>query len=259
MHKTKNSATVNQMSNSKYVVYTRISPNKTSPRQHTIDKITIHHCAGVLSLHTLGRIFANPLRRASSNYGINVNGLVGQYVDEADRAWTSSNGPNDHRAVTIEVSNMAIGGEWPVSAKSYNALIKLCVDICKRNKIKKLIYTGDARGNLTEHRYFSATACPGPYLHKRMGAIANEVNRILALKPYMGKYPAPVVSANTGSVTNVKLWQQYLCWYGPNVVVDGKFGPDTTLKTKAFQKACGLVQDGIVGPLTIAKAKTIRR
>lgn len=247
------------MSNSKYVTYTRISPNKTSPRQLAIDKITIHHTAGVLGLYTLGKIFANPLRRASSNYGIDKNGKVGLFVDEKDRAWTSSNSVNDHRAVTIEVSNSAIGGEWPVSDASYNALIKLCVDICKRNGIKKLNYTGDAKGNLTEHRYFASTLCPGPYLHKRMGKIAAEVNAILALKPYMGKYPTPIVSKTQGSELNVKLWQQYLNWYGPDVIVDGKFGPDTEAKTKLFQTKTGLDPDGIVGPFTIAKAKTIRR
>jgi hypothetical protein len=245
--------------NSKYVVYTRISPNKTSPRQAPIDKITIHHTAGVLSLYTLGKIFANPLRRASSNYGIDIYGKVGLYVDETDRAWTSSSGANDHRAVTIEVSNSSIGGEWPISPKSYQALIKLCVDICKRNKIKKLIYTGDTKGNLTEHRYFANTLCPGPYLHKRMSKIAGDVNAILMLKPYMGKYPTPVVSKTEGTPLNVKLWQQYLCWYGADVKVDGLFGPDTYLKTVAFQKANGLVPDGSVGPLTISKAKTIRR
>ena len=247
------------MSNSKLVVYTRISPNKTSPRNHKIDKITIHHMAGVLTLSTVGRIFANPARKASSNYGINKYGQVGQFVDEKDRAWTSSNYANDHRAITIEVANSSIGGEWPISDKSYKALIKLCVDICKRNGIKKLIYTGDATGNLTEHRYFSNTLCPGPYLHKRMGKIANDVNAILSGQLYSGVYPTPVVNTETGSKTNVILWQKYLKWYGFVIDVDGKFGPDTEEKTKTFQRNNGLKDDGSVGPLTIAKAKTIKR
>lgn len=215
--------------------------------------------AGMLSLYTVGKIFSNPLRKASSNYGIDKDGKVGMYVEEKDRAWTSSSPTNDHKAVTIEVANSSLGGEWPVSDKSYQALINLCVDICKRNGIPKLIYTGDARGNLTEHRYFSATLCPGPYLHKRMGTIAGEVNRILALKPYLGKYPAPIVGRTKGTMLNVKLWQQYLKWYGFNIAVDGIFGVKTEEFTKAFQRANGLVPDGIVGPLTIAKAKTIRR
>lgn len=247
------------MSNSSMVSYTRISPNKSSPRKQPIDKITIHHCAGVLSLYTLGRIFANPDRDASSNYGIDVNGKVGMYVEEKDRAWTSSSWANDNRAVTIEVSNSAIGGEWPVSAASYNTLINLCIDICQRNGIKKLIYTGDANGNLTEHRYFSATLCPGPYLHKRMAGIADAVNKVLLAQPYPGLYPTAPISRTYGTTSNIIRWQKYLCWYGADVVVDGKFGPDTEAKTKIFQSQNGLVADGKVGPVTIAKAKTIKR
>lgn len=178
------------MSNSGLVTYTKISPNKSVPRNQPIDKITIHHCAGVLSLYTLGQIFANPNRDASSNYGIDVNGKVGMYCEEKDRAWTSSSGLNDNRAITIEVANSSLGGEWPVSDASYNTLINLCVDICKRNGIKKLNYTGTATGNLTEHRYFKATLCPGPYLHNRMAQIAKSVNEILNPISYKVKVPA---------------------------------------------------------------------
>ena len=40
------------MSNSALVSYTKISPNSTNPRNHKIDKITIHHMAGNLSVET---------------------------------------------------------------------------------------------------------------------------------------------------------------------------------------------------------------
>jgi len=146
-----------------------------------------------------------------------------------------------------------------VSLLAYKSLINLCVDICRRNGIKKLIYTGDAKGNLTEHRYFSATLCPGPYLHDRMGAIANAVNAILLGRAYPGVYPKPTVSAKLGTSSQVKLWQKYLCWYGADVKVDGQFGPDTEEKTKTFQRQNRLLADGSVGPATISKAKTIRR
>lgn len=251
---------VKQMSNSGLVTYTRISPNKTSPRQKPIDKITIHHCAGVLNLSTLGRIFANPDRNASSNYGINTIGQVGMFVEEKDRAWTSSSGLNDHRAITIEVSNSAVGGDWPVSAKSYAALINLCVDICKRNGIKRLNYTGDASGNLTEHRYFAATLCPGPYLHSRMAQIAADVNAVIDAQPYPGAFPTATVNKHRGSFTNIKRWQSFLCWYGLKTKIDGFFGDDSERQTAEFQRQNGLKIDGSAGTLeTIPKAKTIRR
>lgn len=165
------------MSNSPLVEYTKISPHRTSPRTHKIDKITIHHMAGNLSIETCGSVFQS--RRASSNYGIGSDGRVAMYVEEADRSWASSNAANDHRAVTIEVANSKAGGDWPVSAKAMTSLINLCVDICKRNGIKKLNFTGDKKGNLTMHKYFAATACPGPYLESKFQYIADEVNKRL--------------------------------------------------------------------------------
>jgi hypothetical protein len=247
------------MSNSNLVSYTRISPNKSVPRKAPIDKITIHHCAGSLSLYTIGKIFYNADRNASSNYAIESGGKVGMYVEEKDRAWTSSSSSNDNRAVTIEVANSSIGGEWPVSASAYNALIALCVDICKRNGIKKLNYTGNASGNLTEHRYFAATLCPGPYLHNRMAQIANDVNKVLLAKPYPGLFPIAPISRTYGTKENIKRWQTYLRWYGFSIVVDGSFGLDTERKTKLFQGQNGLVADGKCGYITIAKAKTVKR
>lgn len=167
------------MSNSSLVNYTKISPNSTNPRKSTIKKITIHHMAGNCSVETCGNIFADASRKGSSNYGIGSDGRVGMYVEEKNRAWTSGNADNDNQAVTIEVANDVIGGNWHVSDKALAKTIELCVDICKRNNIKELIFTGDATGNLTMHRYFQATACPGEYLASKFPYIANAVNKRL--------------------------------------------------------------------------------
>lgn len=167
------------MSNSKLVNHTNLSPNFSSRNGTKIDTITIHHMAGNLSVETCGRMFADPSAEASSNYGIGTDGRVGLYVDEANRSWCSSNGDNDRRAVTIEVANDQIGGDWHVSDTAMAKLIDLCVDICRRNGIAKLNYTGDTSGNLTMHCWFKATACPGPYLKSKFGYIADEVNKRL--------------------------------------------------------------------------------
>lgn len=167
------------MSNSPLVVYTKISPNRNSPRNRPIRKITIHHMAGNLSIERCGEVFAPVSRQASSNYGIGTDGRIGMYVEEKDRAWTSSSPENDHQAITIEVANDEIGGQWHVSDKAMVSLINLCVDICKRNGIKKLNYTGDKSGNLTMHCWFANTLCPGPYLKSKFPYIAEEVNKRL--------------------------------------------------------------------------------
>lgn len=166
------------MSNSPLVSYTRISPNK-SKRTGKIAKITPHHTAGVLTVEQLGAGFANPSRKASSNYGIGNDGRIAMFVPEDYRAWTSSSRANDDVAVTIEVSNSATGGNWPISNAAWDSLVSLCVDICRRNGIKQLVFTGDKTGNLTMHKMFAATACPGPYLGGRFPELAETVNKIL--------------------------------------------------------------------------------
>lgn len=168
------------MSNSPLVDYVAISPNSSNPRNNKIKKITIHHMAGNLSVETCGRVFNGTSRQASSNYGIGSDGRVGMYVEEKNRAWTSSSPSNDNQAVTIEVAND--GGantNWHVSDKALAKLIDLCVDICKRNGIASLNYTGDSSGNLTRHNMFANTTCPGPYLQSKFPYIASEVNKRL--------------------------------------------------------------------------------
>ena len=166
------------MSNSNLVNYTKLSPNY-STRTAKIDTITIHHMAGNLSVESCGNVFAPTSRQASSNYGVGSDGRVGLYVEEKNRAWTSSNRDNDNRAVTIEVANDGGAPDWHVSNKALQATIDLCVDICKRNGIARLNYTGDKSGNLTMHKWFASTACPGPYLGGKFPYIAEEVNKRL--------------------------------------------------------------------------------
>ncbi len=164
------------MSNSALVSYTKISPNSTNPRQSTIKKITIHHMAGNLTVESCGSVFADSSRQASSNYGIDGTGKVGMYVEEKNRSWCSSSSDNDHQAVTIEVANDGGSPDWHVSDVAFAKLIDLCVDICQRNGIDKLNYTGDATGNLTMHKWFKSTTCPGPYLEGKFSEIADAVN-----------------------------------------------------------------------------------
>ncbi len=134
--------------------------------------------AGDLSVESCGNVFAPSSRKASSNYGIGSDGRVGMYVEEKDRSWCSSSGANDHRAVTIEVADDR-RNPWHSSDAAMNKLIELCADICRRNGIPKLIYTGDTRGNLTMHKWFAATDCPGNFLESRFQWIADEVNKRL--------------------------------------------------------------------------------
>lgn len=170
------------MSNSPLVSYTQISPNSSNPRNNKITKITIHHVGGIATVEGLGAVFASPARQASANYGIGSDGRIGMYVEEKNRSWCSSSRDNDNQAITIEVSNDEVGGDWHVSDKVLAKLIDLCVDICQRNGIKKLNFTGNTNGNLTAHRMLASTLCPGPYLYSKFPYIAQEVNKRLGAK-----------------------------------------------------------------------------
>lgn len=174
------------MSNSSLVSYTKISPNKTSPRNHAIDTITIHCVVGQCSVETLGNIFAPTSRKASSNYGVGLDGKIGMYVEEKDRSWCTSSSENDNRAVTIEVASDT-SEPYAVNSKAYNALLDLVTDICKRNGIKKLVWSTVKNNrvkhlngcNMTVHRDYANKSCPGTYLYERHGEIAKEVNKRL--------------------------------------------------------------------------------
>lgn len=197
------------MSNSSLVNYTRISPNKSSRNGNAIRKITVHHMAGNLTVETCGNVFAPSSRQASSNYGIGTDGRVGMYVEEKDRAWTSSNAANDRQAVTIEVANNALAPSWTVSDTAWNKLVELCTDICRRNGISQLNWTGNANGNLTTHDMFANTNCPGPYLKPKMPELANAVNAVLN----GGAAPAPTPSTPStgGSNSSSNFGGTYRC------------------------------------------------
>ena len=172
------------MSNSSLIEYTRISPNKNPDRfmygkYHKISKITIHHMAGVATLEQFGNIVANPARQMSANYAIDKDARVGLFCEEKDRSWCSSSAENDLVSITIEVSNSSVGGNWPISDKVLAKLIDLCVDICKRNGIPKLTFTGDKNGSLTYHYMFAPTGCPGEYIKNKTQYICDQVNKRL--------------------------------------------------------------------------------
>ncbi|MBS4889447.1 MAG: N-acetylmuramoyl-L-alanine amidase [Peptoniphilus grossensis] len=167
------------MSNSSLVDLVSYSPNHSGRRTHPITKIAIHHTAGVLTAAGIGNVFKSRSRQASCNYGIGNDNKIVLVVDEANRAWTTSNAWCDNRAVTIEVSNCQYGGNWLVSDRVLNTLIDLVADICRRNGIKNCTYTGGTDGVLQMHKWYAQTSCPGPYLASKFTYIAQEVNKRL--------------------------------------------------------------------------------
>ena len=243
------------MSNSPLVNYTKISPNKTKGRNHAIDTITIHCVVGQVSVQSLGEIFQT--KKASSNYGIGYDGKVGMYVEECDRSWCSSNSANDNRAITIECAS-DMKEPYAIKTVVYNKLIDLVTDICKRNGIKKLVWSTDKNTrvnhlngcNMTCHRDYANKSCPGTYIYEREGKIAEEVNRRLN-----GDTPSP--SGGIEVTTRVIYYKKGDLMKGQDVksvqaivgaTQDGTCGAKTDKAIRAYQKAHGLKQDGMFGP-----------
>ncbi len=253
------------MSQSSIVVYTRISPNSTNPRNHKIDTITIHHMAGNLTVERCGEIFADSNRQASSNYGIGSDGRIALYVEEENRSWCTGSRENDHRAITIEVANDGGEPDWHVSDKALASLIDLCEDICRRNSIKKLNFTGDKTGNMTMHKWFQATGCPGPYLSGKFAYIAEEVNRRLQPEQMYRVRTSWEDAASQIGAYQVLENAVSACPKGYRVYdKDGYcvFSHEEEIGARErfvrkVQKACGATVDGIAGPETLSKTVTL--
>ena len=222
------------MSNSPLVSYTQISPNKTSPRKSKIDTITPHCYVGQVTVERMGKGWSKP-GKTSANYGIGKDGRIGLYVEEKDRAWTSSNRKNDNRAVTIEV---ACDPKHPyaITDEAYDSLVKLCADICRRNNIPGLKWRADKsligqvdKQNITVHRWFVAKSCPGQYIYERLGQIADEVNALLGVT---------VELKDDVETEETYTFEEFI---------------------RDVQKAIGAKVDGIPGPETLSKTISVSK
>lgn len=178
-----------KMSNSPLVVYTKLSPNHSGQRTHSIDRITPHCVVGQLSAESICGCFISTSRQASCNYGIGTDGRISMSVEEKNRSWCSSSRENDQRAVTIECASDKTA-PYAFNNAVYASLVNLCVDICQRNGKSKLLWLGDKNKTLayapksdemvlTVHRWFANKSCPGDWLYNRLGNLAAEVTKRL--------------------------------------------------------------------------------
>lgn len=254
-------------SNSSLITCTKLSPNYTSGRE-CINRITWHHTAtDSIPCARIGEIFASTARGASCNYGVSYDGIC-LIVEEKNRAWTSSNGENDRKAITFEISNSRYGEPWPIADATMENAIALTVDICRRNGINEVFNIVDeiaaipqsqraAFANnykvpegkclMTQHNYFASTACPGTTIKQQFKAITAEINkRLKGAAPTPAPTPTPTPSAvakptlKKGSKgAEVKLLQQNLMAAGfalPKYGADGDFGTETANAVKAMQQ-----------------------
>ena len=240
--------------NSGLVVYRKLSPNHSGQRTHSIDRITPHCVVSQCSAEGLGDWFAKSSTQASSNYGIDKDGRVGLYVEEKNRSWCSSSNANDQRAITIECASDT-SEPYAFRDVVYKKLIALCVDICKRNGKKKLIWFGDKDKTLnyspksdemvlTVHRWFANKSCPGNWMYSRMGDLASKVTAQLGGSSSGGSGYSG--SGSTSSGTNTKFPETPFL---VTVIID-----DLNIRTEGSMSGKVVGQTG-KGVFTITKVK----
>lgn len=240
--------------NSKLVSYTKLGPNHSGQRTHSIDRITPHCVVGQLSCESICGYFTSPSRQASCNYGIGKDGRISLCVEEKNRSWCSSSNANDQRAVTIECAS-DMSEPYTMNSAVYNSLIKLCVDVCRRNGKKELLWLADKNKTLnyapksdemvlTVHRWFANKSCPGNWLYSRLGDLAAKVTSELSKTTSGG---------STASISQMyrvrKTWSDFKSQLGAyKVLANAKKKADENVGFKVFDASGNVVYPATATP-----------
>ncbi|WP_115728239.1 peptidoglycan recognition protein family protein [Actinomyces culturomici] len=205
-----------------------LNVNYTQGREgRTIDKILIHHNAGVLSVADCYNVWQT--RPASAHYQVTTDGRIGQLVHDADTAWHAGDWETNLRSIGVEHSNSGGAAQgWPISDATVEAGAHLVAALCR--------YYGLGRPtwgvNVFPHQHFQQTACPGQlagalrdrYMQRAgewYDAMAAGIDAPAATTPT--PTPAPAASGKLDE--------------------DGWWGPATT---RALQARFGTPVDGVV-------------
>lgn len=132
---------------------------------HKITRIIPHHMAGNLTLAQFNNIMASG-RQMSPTVAVFSDGTVCAYVPEEMRPWTTGGWDADCCALTLEIANDQIGGQWHISDKAYNKAVKIMAEWCIRYGIDP-VYTYRGKG-INMHCDWAATECPAAYMKNKI-------------------------------------------------------------------------------------------
>jgi hypothetical protein len=224
-----------------------------------INGVVIHHVAGTNGLNYVAN---KNSRNSHPTYHISNSGAVTGIVNPERRPY-STGGQPDPSAVTFEIDNSAVGGDWPVSSAAIEALIDVIIfhasisPRANRGFAKNIKTQVQSEFFVAWHQQYSATACPGPFVMSQLDYIVAECNKRAsqAVAPIAPVIPTPPPASNkprlvrwlrrgsTGS--NVVYLQSVL-----GLKRDGQFGPITEARVRQFQREQGIRVDGVVGWIT---------
>ena len=167
--------------NKKYTVTDR--KKHGGKRTKPISVLIPHHNAGVASGENVASFLNTTTRVVSANYVIGQEGEIFETLDESFEPYTTGDRGIDGKGVTFELVNSTPAPEWKITDETFDALVELSIDICKRNGIKEVNYTGDKKGNINLHEWYHQTNCTGPYVKNLMPEYASRVNEGLNVNP----------------------------------------------------------------------------
>ena len=132
----------------------------TKGRSRKIDRVVIHHNAGVrLTTERVKKLWDEE-REASAHYQVEADGVIGQLVWDGDTAWHAGNLEVDPsinaRSIGIEHANISGPSRWQISDKTVEAGAHLVAALCKFYKLGRPKWGV----NVFPHSQFAATSCP---------------------------------------------------------------------------------------------------
>lgn len=247
-------------------------------RQFQKKSVTLHHNGGRLSHEGVLQVWRT--RPASAHFDVDRVGAVAQYVRVNEYAWAVGNTRGNEETISIEMANLNLAPGWEVAEVTWRSAARLAGWL-----FAKVIGQRPSSSNFFVHSHWSSTACAGPYISKVWAAIMLEAQEAYDYfkgakvpTPPPAKKPVPPAPKPVPSTTVLRVGSQ-----GPSVVrlqeflrgnfpaykdsvnvrhgqligVDGSFGAQTEAWVQEFQKRTGLVPDGVVGPRTFARMRSL--
>jgi N-acetyl-anhydromuramyl-L-alanine amidase AmpD len=216
-----------------------------------IKYIVIHYVGGTGGAKDNCRYFQNTYREASAHYFVGHSGEIWQCVEDKDIAWHCGADRYNHpicrnsNSIGIEMCcRQDASGKWYFEDETVAATIELTKELMKKYNIPA--------SNVIRHYDVMGKICPAPYVYNNTKHIWSDFQKSIGSNAAAAsKVSVELDMLQQGSNgAQVKTLQRLLVSLGYSVGaygVDGDFGAATKNAVIQFQKARGLVADGIVG------------